>query len=133
VPPSYSHRDLRAVRATGRLVGVTTAGALPLAAAAYLLPESWIGPVAVVGLGVLGLVAVQRGSALVQGYEQDLRRAVGDGDQRDGWLRAESGARRGSNGAALPTAVKSPHVRSPRRFGPVVTPAPEPGRPRVPA
>lgn len=84
----YSHRDLRAYRASRRLLGTVIALTAALALVAVVSPVSWVGLVSLAGLVLVGTASLAVSERVVDGYARDLR-AVRAGGAVPGVLRVE--------------------------------------------
>jgi len=108
---AYSHRDRRAHRTIGKALAVLTGAVGSLVTLAVLAPGSEAPTGAILGLCVVGAVYLGWGDRLLRDYARDLR-AVRDGSQRSGFVRAEVVSQVGlARDVGRPTG-RSPHSRS---------------------
>ena len=108
---AYSHRDRRAHRTVQRGLAALTVTTFLLVLAALLVPVAWVGLLAVVTLGIAGLLAVAWGHLVVAEYSTDLRR-YREGAPMDGFARAELSSRFELDRPAGPPSGPSPHRRA---------------------
>ena len=114
--PEYTHRDRRAQREVDRAVYAVLGVAAGLIGLAMALPVEFVGLLAVVGLGVLGLASLGWSDRLLAQYASDLRHAQDERSPR-GFVRAEVGAPVGLDRESEVPPSPSPHVRRRPRAG----------------
>ncbi|MCI4353776.1 MAG: hypothetical protein L3K06_00230 [Thermoplasmata archaeon] len=109
---SYSHRDHRVFRAVYRLLAGVGLVTLALIGVSLVAPWPAVGALAVLGLALVGSLAILRSSAIVDGYVDDLHR-VGRGDAVAPMLRLEVASRIELERPVFVGARPSPNARRP--------------------
>ena len=111
----FTHRDRRAHREVGRALWSVVGLSLGLTVVALALPLPYVGVIAVLGLGVLGLAYVGWAERFLTGYARDLREAR-DGTSTDRFVRVEVASTVGLDRDERSVTTPSPHTRrGPRR------------------
>lgn len=107
----FSHRDRRAHRAVARGFIALGIAVLSLGVLAFVAPTALVGELAVLGLGVTGLVYLRWSQHELTEYETDLRTATGD-TERSSFLRVEARSSVALDRPVGRLTERSPHVRS---------------------
>ena len=106
----FSHRDLRAYRASRRLLAAVIASTAALALIAVAAPVNWVGLVSLAGLVLVGTLSLAVSERVVDGYATDLRE-VAAGKPVPGVLRVEVHSVVGSDRVEAASGRVSPNSR----------------------
>jgi len=114
--PEFTHRDRRAHREVDRAVYTVLGISVGVITLAMAIPAEFVGILAVVALGVLGVASVGWSERMLAQYASDLRHAQDDSAPR-AFVRAEAGVTVGLDREDGMPPSPSPHVRRRPRAG----------------
>ena len=112
----FTHRDRRAHRDVDRAIFAVLGFSVGLIGLAMIVPAEFVGILAVVALGMLGLASLGWSDRMLAQYASDLRHAQDDRSPR-GFVHAEVGVTVGLDREAEMPPAPSPNVRRRPRAG----------------